>query len=162
MPSILLWLIVILMFLVGLAGIVIPFLPGIALIFGGVLVYAVATGFATISKSTLIIIGILTLIAWLADYYGGAVAARLGGGGKWAAAGSILGLICGLIIAGPVGLFVGAFIGALLGALYEGKDTQRAGTIALLSVVGTLGATVVQLLLGIAIILAFFLALAIG
>lgn len=159
MPSLLLWSIVITLFLVGLAGIVIPFLPGIILIFAGVLVYAVATGFTTISQSTLVIIGAVTLLAWLADYYGGAVAARLGGGGRYAVAGSILGAVAGLALGGPLGLLIGTFAGALLGALYEGASAKRAATTAILAIIGTLGATIVQLLLGLAIIVAFFLAI---
>ena len=61
--SIILWLAVVTLFIVGLVGTVIPLLPGIALILGGVLLYAFVTGFTTISTSTVIGITIFAAIA---------------------------------------------------------------------------------------------------
>ena len=50
-------------------------------------------------------------------------------------------------------------IGALAGALYEGKDLEKAGVTATYAFIGILGATLVQALLAISIIIAFLIAL---
>lgn len=147
------------LFLFGLAGIFIPAVPGIALVFAGVLVYAVATGFTSISVPTVIGLGAAALLAWLADWFGAAAGARLGGGGKWTVLGSVVGLLVGLLTSGPLGVVIGAFLGALAGALYEGKTGGQAGRAAVFSVFGLLGATLVQFVLAVGIIAAFFAAL---
>ena len=157
MPSLLLWLIVTLLFTVGLAGTVIPLVPGIALILGGVLLYAFVTGFTTISVPTVVGSTLLAAIAWLADYYAGALGAKAAGGGKLAALGTFIGALVG-IIGGPAGLLIGAFIGALIGALLEGKDGKHAHKIAFVSLIATAGATVVQFVIGVSIIIAFLIA----
>lgn len=161
MSSLLLGGIVTSLFLVGLVGIFIPFLPGIAFVFAGVLVYALATDFTSISPVTVIVMGVVALLAWLADYYGSALGARWGGGKIYAMIGSIVGALAGALIAGPPALLIGAFLGALAGALIEGNSPLHAGRIAILSLIGTIGATIVQFMLGVSIIAAFLLALAI-
>jgi uncharacterized protein YqgC (DUF456 family) len=59
---------------------------------------------------------------------------------------------------GPLGLLVGAVIGAVVGALYEGKSIDKAGKVALFSLLGVLGAKIVQLVLALSVIVAFILA----
>jgi uncharacterized protein YqgC (DUF456 family) len=157
MSSLILWLITLLLFSVGLFGIFIPFIPGLGLIFVGVLVYAWATNFVVISVSTVVTFGVIAVIAWLAEYVGSGLAARLGGGKRYAFWGTTLGALIGTI-AGPMGLMIGAFTGAFVGSLAEGQSTDRAGKIALWSVVGVLGVTFIQFLIGLAMIIAFFLA----
>ena len=157
MATLLIWILISILFLVGLAGVVIPGLPGLGLIFLGILIYALATNFAHISVAALVIFGLITALATLADYYGSALGARLGGGKWWALAGSLIGAIAGAMIAGPPGLFVGAYTGALLGALQEGQSTQQAARTAVFAIVGLVGAAIVQFVVAIALILSFLL-----
>lgn len=157
LPS-LLWLIVSVLFLIGLAGIFIPALPGILLVFAGILLYAIATDFVTVTMFTVLALGGVALLAWLADWAGAALGARAGGGRWPTVLGSVAGMLVGLTTGGPLGMVVGAFLGALTGALYEGKDAAQAGRAALFSLVGLIGATVVQLVLALGMIGAFLLA----
>lgn len=159
MPTLLLWLITGILFLVGLVGTVVPGLPGITLIYAGILLYAVATGFDHLSRTTVVIMGLGTALTLTASYVGSAAGSRLGGGKKWAIAGTFIGALIGAITSGPAGLFIGAFLGALLGALCEGRQGVDAAKIAAFSVLGILGATIVQFFLGVILILAFFFAL---
>lgn len=155
------WVITILLFILGLFGIVVPGLPGLGLLFAGVLFYAWATGFATITGSTVLVIGIVALVAGLAEWYGSGIATRIGGGKRKAFWGALVGSVVGLLVGSAPGLLVGAFLGAVAGALAEGKDISSAGKIGLLSIVGIIGAKLVQLVFAIAIIIAFFIAVAI-
>lgn len=153
------WVVTAALFIVGLAGVVIPVLPGIGFVFAGTLVYAWATGFSTISPLTIVVFGLLALLAWLADFWGASVGAKVGGGKTYALIGTVIGAVVGAVAVGPLGLLVGAFLGAMVGAVTEGATHQQALKVAALSVVGIVGGTVVQFLLSVAMIVAFFLAI---
>lgn len=157
--SILLAVLVIILFCVGLFGTIIPAVPGVGLVYAGVLLYAVATGFSSIGVSTLVAMGIVALLASAASYTGSVVGAKKGGGGTRSLWGAILGAVMGVVVMPPAGLFLGAFVGALVGALLEGHTPEKAAKVAFMSVIGIVGGTLVQFVLSLLLILAFFLAL---
>ena len=103
--------------------------------------------------------GVVAFLTWLAQYYAGSITAKLGGGRRYSVLGALGGALIGVFLFPPVGLVVGAFAGAVLGALYEGRDTKAALTIGLTATIGVLGAVMLQLVIGISMIIAFFLAL---
>jgi len=162
MSFLLLWLIVILLFALGLIGVFIPALPGVVLVFSGVLLYAVATSFANISATTVVVFGIVAAVAWLVEYLGAVLGVKMGGGGRLATLGLIIGALLGFISGGPVGLLIGMLLGSFLGATYEGSSTSKASRAAIFSVLGLLGAKVLQLLLAVGIIVAFLTAVLIN
>ncbi|MBI1833293.1 MAG: DUF456 family protein [Candidatus Andersenbacteria bacterium] len=157
MSSIILWTVTTVLFIVGLGGTVIPGLPGIGFVFAGILLYAWATSFTTVSGVSVVALGIVALAALAASYLGSAVGAKYGGGKQKAIWGTILGALIGATF-GPIGIFVGAFVGGLIGALLEGNSHQQALRIAALSILGTLGASVIQFFLALAMIAAFLVA----
>ena len=55
--------------LVGLAGIILPALPGIPLIFAGLLLAAFAGGFEQVGAGTLIALAVLTLVSVAVDFW---------------------------------------------------------------------------------------------
>lgn len=158
MSSLVLWLITAAMFVIGLIGTVVPGLPGIGIVYGGILVYAFATDFASISGTTVIIFGVVTAAALFASYMGTIIASKIGGGKKKALTGAALGALMGTF-AGPGGMMIGAFLGAFLGALMEQQSGERALKVAALSVLGAIGGSVIQLLLAVVLIISFFLAI---
>lgn len=158
MSTLVLWLVIILCMLIGMAGVVIPGLPGVGLIYLGILFYGIATGFTTISFTTVVVLGIISVLALLTNYAGSAFGSRYGGGKKWAVIGTAFGAIIGATI-GPLGIFLGAFLGALIGAFTEGASHQQALKVAVYSVFGILGSVVVQFLLAIVLIISFFVAI---
>lgn len=153
----LIWFITLILLGTGLLGTIIPGLPGVGLVFAGVLVYALATSFAQISVMTVVIFGMLAALALAASYAGSVVGSRLGGGKRFAVVGTLLGALIG-VTAGPLGLLAGAFLGALMGALIEGKRGDQAVTVAAYSIIGVLGGTIIQFLLGVVMIIAFLVA----
>lgn len=158
MPTILLWSITGLLMLLGLAGTVVPGIPGVGFVFAGMLFYGIVTDFTSISIGTMTMFGIVTAAAWLANYAGSVVGARAGGGKKPALIGTIVGAIIGGIAAGPGGIIAGAFFGGLAGALFEGQSHEQALKIALLATAGVVGAAVFQVLLAAVMIIAFLIA----
>lgn len=157
--SILLTLLIAALFMVGLLGAFIPAVPGVGLVYAGILVYAIVDGFSNIAVSTIIWFGIVALLASGASYVGSALGTKQGGGGMRALWGTILGAIIGTVTIGPIGIFVGAFIGALVGALMEGQTPEKAMKVAAMSVAGIIGGSLIQFLLSVALIIAFLVAI---
>lgn len=162
MSPLLLWLAVISLFGLGLIGVFIPALPGAGLVFFGVLLYAVATSFANINATTVMVFGVVAAAAWLIEYLGAVFGVKMGGGGRLATLGLIIGALLGFVSGGPLGLLLGMLLGSFLGATYEGSSTSQASRAAIFSVLGLLGAKLLQLLLVIGIIVAFLAAVLIN
>ena len=123
----LLYVLAALLVLVGLAGIVLPALPGVPLVFAGLLVAAWADGFQHIGVPTLVILGLLTLVSLAVDFWATAVGARRVGASRLAVLGAVIGTVAGLFVFPPIGLFVGPFAGAALGELITLRRIDGAG-----------------------------------
>ncbi len=109
----------------GIIGTILPALPGLPLVFAGMLLAAWAGGFEQIGVATLVVLGVLTLLSIAVDFWATALGAkRVGASGK-AVIGAIIGTFAGLFF-GPVGLFAGPFAGALAGELLHGRDVGQA------------------------------------
>lgn len=106
----------VLLVLLGLAGILLPAIPGLPLVFLGMLVAAWAGGFEQVGGWTLLVLAILTLVSIGIDFLASAAGARKVGASRQAVAGALLGTIVGLFF-GFVGVFVGPFVGAVAGEL---------------------------------------------
>lgn len=112
--------------LVGLAGTVVPALPGAPLVFAGLLCAAWADGFARVGPVTLAVLGLLTALTLAVDFAATALGARRFGAGKAALLGAAVGSVVGLFFGLP-GLLVGPFVGAVLGELLTSSDLTQAG-----------------------------------
>jgi len=105
---------------IGLIGTVLPALPGLPLVFAGMLLAARAGGFEQIGIATVVVLGLMTLVSLAIDFWATAHGARRVGASRLAVIGAILGTFAGLLF-GPVGIFVGPFAGALVGELLHGR-----------------------------------------
>jgi hypothetical protein len=122
-----LWLIAALLLIAGFAGLVLPALPGVLLIFAGLVFAAWAEGFAYVGWGTISILAALTVAAYIIDFLAGLLGAKRFGAGKYGVMGAAIGTVIGLIFGLP-GIILGPFIGAVLGELYANKDLQSAST----------------------------------
>lgn len=112
--------------LVGLLGTILPALPGLPLIFGGMLLAAWANGFESISGWTVAVLGVLTVFSFLIDFASTAFGAKRVGASRKAVIGAVIGMTAGLFF-GPLGIFVGPFAGALVGELLHLRKLDGAG-----------------------------------
>ena len=110
---------------IGLAGTVLPVLPGVPIVFAGMWIAAWADGYAHVGTVTLIILGVLTVLAILLDFIAGMHGAKRVGASRHAVIGALLGTVIGLFFGLP-GLLLGPFVGALLGELLAGGGLRRA------------------------------------
>lgn len=110
--------------IVGIAGCLLPVLPGPPLSYLG-LVILHFTRFADISKNLFIILGIVAVVVTIVDYIVPIWGTRKFGGSKYGVRGATVGLIIGLFL-GPLGIIIGPFIGAVVGELIFKDDVKYA------------------------------------
>lgn len=141
----------------GVVGSVVPALPGALLSVAGVLLYWWSTGYAEPSTPVLTAFLVVGLLAAAVDYFGGAVAAGVGGASRWtvAAAGAV-GVVLFLVV-GPLGVILGVAGTVFALELRRHGDARQGVTAALYAVAGVLGSALVQLLLTGAMLVAFLL-----
>ena len=113
--DLILWITLIVM-LAGLAGSVLPGLPGVPLIFISALVYAIVTDFEVVGGLTVALLGVFAAIALVLDFVATAYGARRFGASNWGTAGGAIGGIAGALI-GALFLGIGALFGLLLGTI---------------------------------------------
>ena len=105
-----------LLIIVGIVGAMVPVLPGPPFIWIGVLIWAWADDFARIGWPTLLVLALLTVIAWGADLGLSFMSSRRSGAG-WRSIGvSILGGLAGAILLSSIPV-VGTFVGAAAGSI---------------------------------------------
>ncbi len=160
--QVLLYILAAVLIVVGLLGVILPALPGLPLVYAGMLLAAWTDGFERISVFTLVVLGILTLLSLLIDFVATAMGAKRVGASRWAVVGAAIGTIAGLFF-GFVGVFVAPFIGAVVGELlYRRKMSSAhlgdAAKIGLGTWLGILFGVVVKLALGFAMLGLFFIA----
>ncbi len=124
--AILLWVSGVVIVLVGLAGVVLPGLPGAWLIVGGIAIAAAADGFTRVSVPTLVAIGVLGLASYGIDFVAAGAGAKRLGASPRAMVGAGLGTLLGLFFGLP-GLVVGPFLGAVVGEWTVHRDLKKAG-----------------------------------
>ncbi len=130
--------------LVGIAGVILPALPGLPLVFAGMLLAAWAGDFQQIQWWWFIPLGLLTLLSVAVDFFATMVGAKRVGASRKALLGAVLGTFAGLFF-GPVGLFTGPFVGALLGELWHGRELGQAAKVGVGTWLGILLGTVLKL-----------------
>lgn len=134
----------ILLILVGVAGVILPALPGLPLVFAGMLLAAWAGDFQQIGWVTLVLLGALTALSVAVDFFATLLGAKRVGASRKALLGAALGTFAGLFF-GLIGLFAGPFVGALLGELWHGKEIQQATKVGLGTWLGILLGVVLKL-----------------
>ncbi|MBD9480102.1 DUF456 domain-containing protein [Pseudoxanthomonas sp. PXM02] len=120
----------VLLILVGIAGVILPALPGLPLVFAGMLLAAWAGDFQQIGWVTLVVLGLLTALSFAADIFSTAVGAQRVGASRKALWGTVIGTFAGLFFM-PIGLFAGPFVGALVGELWHGRELGQAAKVGL-------------------------------
>jgi uncharacterized protein YqgC (DUF456 family) len=110
----------------GLIGTVVPALPGVPMIFAGLLLTAWVTDFEQIGWVTIGILGALTVFAVMIDFLSAAFGAKKQGASPRAFWGATLGAIVGLFF-GLVGIVLGPFIGAVAAEMSAGSGARQAG-----------------------------------
>ncbi len=159
MVPVLLYVLSAMLVIAGIAGTVLPVLPGPALVFAGLLLAAWTDGFAHVGVAGLAIIGTLGLLALVADIAGSALGAQRVGASPQALVGATIGGVVGIFLGIP-GLILGPFLGAVAGELLARRGPLHAGRVGVGTWIGLVLAAVAKLVLAflmLATFLAFYL-----
>jgi uncharacterized protein len=120
------WIASIGLMLVGVAGTVLPMLPGTILVLAGAVLGAWIDGFARVSGWTLAFIGLLAVLAWVTDYVAAMLGAKRAGASGLAMAGAAVGTVLGILM-GLVGLLFMPLLGAMAGEYWSQRQRLGAG-----------------------------------
>ena len=132
--------------LVGIAGTIVPALPGVPVVFAGMWLAAWVDDYALIGPGTLILLGILAGLAVLLDFVAGVLGARRVAATGAALWGATIGTVVGIFF-GLAGLLLGPFIGALIGELSAGASIMRSTHVGVATWVGLLFGTIAKIAL---------------
>ena len=141
-----LWVAAIALILIGLAGTVLPALPGTPLVFVGLLLAVWADGFTKVGWFPLVLLALLTAASLAVDFFASSLGAKKVGASRLAIVGSVLGGLTGFFFGLP-GLFLGPFLGAALGEYISLRSLRRAGKVGLATWLGILFGTAAKIAL---------------
>ncbi|MGB9802453.1 DUF456 domain-containing protein [Desulfofundulus sp.] len=146
-----------LFFAAGLAGTLVPALPGAPLIWLGMVVYGLVTGFSNLGWSFYLGQSLALALVLILDYLAGTWTVRRYGGSGYAICGSVAGTVLGLILFKATGMVFGPLLGAIIGELCTRKKSL---TRAILAGWGSLadftGGTAIKMVLEIGMLIWFF------
>jgi uncharacterized protein YqgC (DUF456 family) len=144
--------------LVGLLGTVLPVLPGLPLMYGGMFLAAWNDGFQRIGTWTLVILGGLVVVSLAVDVFASIVGAKRVGASNKALWGAALGGLVGVFFGLP-GLLLGPFLGAVGGEMAQGAGRRDALKVGAGTWVGIAVGAALKVALAIAMLGVFAIAL---
>jgi uncharacterized protein len=157
------WLGVVLMIVIGLAGTVLPALPGTVFVLAGVIWGAWLDDFTRVPVWVVVICAVLAAIAFATDYVAAMMGAKRVRASTWAIVGAALGTVAG-IFTGFIGLLFMPLVGAVAGEWFaqrqktadlqveQGQYHVRAAKVGLATWVGMIVGTAVKLALVLTIV----------
>jgi uncharacterized protein YqgC (DUF456 family) len=154
--TLLLWVLAVSLILTGLAGIVLPLLPGAPLLFLGRVAAAWAEDFAYVGYGTLGVLAALTVLIYVVDFFAGILGAKHFGASPRAMIGAAIGTVIGLFL-GIVGIIIGPFVGAVIGELSVRRELIGAGMAGLGTTIGLILGIAAKIALGLTMIGIFVL-----
>ena len=111
---------------IGLAGMLLPIIPGAPILFAGLVMAAWADDFAYVGLWTLVLLGILVGLTYVVDLLAGAFGVKRFGASPRAMVGAAVGTLLGLFF-GLLGVIIGPFVGASIGELTTSRNLEMAG-----------------------------------
>ena len=153
-----LWIVSIALMAAGLAGAVLPVLPGAALVLAGTVLGAWIDNFARVGGWTLGVLVALALLSWALDYVAAVLGAKRVGASKQALVGAAIGTVAGLFL-GFVGVLVLPFVGAAAGEYLARRDHRAAARVGLATGFGLVVALVAKVVIAFVMIGIFVVAL---
>lgn len=153
--DILIWILVIILLIVGLAGTLIPIIPGGLFIFLGILIYALYSDFEILTGEYIALMGVLTLFAFIMDQIGMVAGLKIFKATKRSVWIATIGSVIGLFIWPPLGIIFFCFLGAFSSEYYEKKNIKQALYSSFGAIIGFLSGTAFKVILGIVMVISF-------
>ncbi|MEF9995522.1 MAG: DUF456 family protein [Burkholderiaceae bacterium] len=142
--DIVLWIVAVGLMVVGVAGTVLPALPGMPLIFVGAWIAAAIGDYVHIGTTTLIVLGVLAAVGMAVDWVASAMGAQRAGATRAGLIGAAIGTVLG-IFTGLWGLIFMPLVGAAIGEFIGHQDLLRAGKVGIATWLGMLAGAVIKI-----------------
>lgn len=142
----------------GFVGSILPNLPGIPVMFGGMLLSAWLGHFEKIPVWVIVLLGVLAAFSIVFDFLAGTWGAKKYGASTAAVWGALIGTLVGLFFGIP-GLLLGPFVGAVVGQLASGSRVDHAARVGVGTWIGLLIGTAIKLAVAFMMLGTFALAL---
>ena len=152
------WILSATLIVLGLAGTVLPALPGTLFILAGIVLGAWIDHFTRIGWGSVIAVGVLAMLAWALDYAAGLLGARKAGASRQALIGAALGTLVGLLM-GLVGVLFMPLVGAAVGEYLARRDQGQALKVGLATWLGIMAGLIAKVVIGFMMIGIFLVAL---
>lgn len=156
----LLWLLSTALILVGLAGIVLPALPGTILILAGIVLGAWIDHFTRVGWFAVASVTVLAVLAWVMDYVAAMLGAKRAGASKQAMIGAGIGTVVG-IFTGLVGVLFMPLVGAAAGEYIARRQHGQAVRVGIATWLGLMAGMLAKFILAFMMIGIFLFALAV-
>jgi uncharacterized protein YqgC (DUF456 family) len=158
MTDILWWTLSIVLIVAGVAGTVLPALPGTLFVLGGIVLGAWIDDFTRVGWVSVTVVTVLAVLAWVLDYVAGLLGAKKAGASKLAIVGAALGTVAGLFM-GLIGVFFMPLVGAAIGEYIAQKDHARAAHVGIATWLGIMAGMVAKVVIAFMMIGVFIVAL---
>jgi uncharacterized protein len=156
--DILLYVLAAVLVLAGLAGTILPMLPGIPILYAGLWLAAGVDGYRHVGLWWLLAIAVVGALGLLLDFVAGMFGARRVGAQPAAVWGAMIGTFVGLFFGLP-GLLLGPFVGALAGELMSGSSVLRSTHVGAGTWIGLLLGTLAKIALSFVMVAMFAFAM---
>ena len=153
-----LWVLSAVLVLAGLAGTVLPLLPGTLLVWAGLLLGAWIDDFTRVGVVTVVLLTLLAALAWALDFVAGLMGAKRAGASPQALVGAAVGTVVGIFM-GLIGVLFMPLVGAGIGEYWAQKNQQRAAKVALATWLGLLLGMVAKVVIAFVMVGIFLVAL---
>ena len=154
----LLWLLSLALIVVGMAGTVLPALPGTLFVLAGIVLGAWIDDFTRVGWVSVVAVSVLAVIAWVLDYVAALLGAKRAGASRQAVVGAALGTVAGLFM-GLVGVLFMPLVGAAIGEYLARRDQQRAVLVGLATWLGIMAGLLAKVVIAFVMIGIFVVAL---
>ncbi|GBG09962.1 membrane protein [Paenibacillus agaridevorans] len=151
------WSLIVLLFVVGMAGAIYPVLPGVLAIYAAFFVYGWFFSFGDFDWIFWTIQTLIVVVLFVADYAVSAWGVKRFGGTRASVIGSTIGIIAGPFVIPAFGLIIGPFAGAVIGELIAGKNVEQSLKAGWGALVGLFTSVVVKVILQAVMIILFIL-----
>lgn len=141
------WLGAVSLIIAGLAGTVIPAIPGLPLIAGGALLIGWAGDFEIVGWGTIAALTVMAVIGVAVDTVAQTAGAQKAGASPQGIWGSLIGTVVGVFLGGLFGILVMPLIGAFIGEFWAKRDLLHAGRVGVATWIGMIVGTAVKIAL---------------
>ncbi|MEY4652927.1 MAG: hypothetical protein RI884_1508 [Pseudomonadota bacterium] len=158
MTDVLLWILSAALIVLGLAGTLLPALPGTVFVLAGIVLGAWIDDFTRVGWGAIAAVTAMAIAAWVLDHVAALLGARRAGASRQAVLGAAIGTVAGLFT-GLVGVLFLPLVGAALGEWLARRDTPGALHVGVATWLGLMAGLVAKVVLAFMMIGVFLVAL---